>query len=330
MVQNFELHHGVVLLDYFDLVNDSSDLTDAIALAFGNSNESLGICLVKNVPDLTGLRENLLTDATELADLSQQELDSMVDPESTFMFGWSHGREMFDGKPDFAKGSFYNNPVFDSPPNATAEKTLAFPAYYRPNIWPASMPRLKSNFMNLGQLIVGVGKLVAKHCDIYINRMYPELPKDFIRSMIDQSVIHKARLLHYFPMDDTSKPNDWCGLHLDHSGLTGLTSAMYVDTSTGLVTTGNDESGLYIKTRQGALTKITFPPQYLAFQLGEASQIASQGLLVATPHLVKVSTAKNIARNTFAVFMQPNVDFELKSGYDFAKFTADTLRSNHA
>jgi hypothetical protein len=36
-------------------------------------------------------------------------------PESHYSFGWSHGKEVLEGKPDYSKGSYYNNPVFDRP-----------------------------------------------------------------------------------------------------------------------------------------------------------------------------------------------------------------------
>lgn len=35
--------------------------------------------------------------------------------ESSYSFGWSHGKEVLEGKPDFSKGSYYNNPVYDRP-----------------------------------------------------------------------------------------------------------------------------------------------------------------------------------------------------------------------
>lgn len=49
-----------------------------------------------------------------------------------------------------------------------------------------------------------------------------------------------GRLLHYFahPMEeeDVEKKwegeSDWCGWHNDHSALTGLTSAIYIDDAT--------------------------------------------------------------------------------------------------
>ena len=329
MVKRVNYHNGVVLLDYNDLTEKTTELMDSIAAAFGNNQDCLGICLVKNVPGLLTLRERVLTSATTLANLPAKELDGMVDPVSTYMFGWSHGKEIMNGKPDFAKGSFYNNPTHDCPPDVTSEKQDQFPAYYHSNIWPPSMPSLKLDFMALGSLIIDVGKLVASQCDMYLNSVYPELPPNFIATMINESVIHKARLLHYFPTNATQTTNDindWCGLHLDHSALTGLTSALYVGDQTDA---NVEQSGLYIKTRDEKFTKVSFPPDYLAFQIGEAAQIASRGLLVATPHLVKGVSSKNIARNTFAVFMQPNVDFELTPNYDFAKFTSDTLKSHH-
>lgn len=58
------------------------------------------------------------------------------------------------------------------------------------------------------------------------------------------------------------------------------------------------------------------PPRTLTnapmlLQVGEALQIHSGGLLQATPHFVRSArgvAAAGVSRNTFAVFMQPNVD----------------------
>jgi isopenicillin N synthase-like dioxygenase len=67
----------------------------------------------------------------------------------------------------------------------------------------------------------------------------------------------------------------------------------------------------------------------LAFQIGEASQIASGGFLVATPHLVRGSSYPNLSRNTFAVFMQPNVNYKLTPELDFAEFTKQVLQRHY-
>lgn len=34
---------------------------------------------------------------------------------SMYNVGWSHGKEKLGDTPDFAKGSFYGNPLFDEP-----------------------------------------------------------------------------------------------------------------------------------------------------------------------------------------------------------------------
>ena len=67
--------------------------------------------------------------------------------------------------------------------------------------------------------------------------------------------------------------------------------------------------GLFAKNRFADSAKISIPPEMLAFQLGESTQILTGGYLEATPHCVVRSeglAGKKIARNTFALFMQPD------------------------
>ena len=131
---------------------------------------------------------------------------------------------------------------------------------------------------------------------------------------------------------------------MDHGSLTGLTSAMYLtprgeqlppaDTTVG-------QGGLYVRTRRGSVVRVTIPADCVAFQLGEcaqvrailrhsskrgvqglgrrykpcagrrykrnptATQVASGGLLRATPHCVRAAADASLARNTFVCFMQP-------------------------
>lgn len=50
-------------------------------------------------------------------------------------FGWSHGKEIMNGKPDTLKGSYYANPVVDYPTVPEVQRD-AYPEYYGRNIWP--------------------------------------------------------------------------------------------------------------------------------------------------------------------------------------------------
>lgn len=84
------------------------------------------------------------------------------------------------------------------------------------------------------------------------------------------------------------------------------------------------KSGLYIRTRGGDLTKVSIPTDCLAFQTGEALEIATGGKLAATPHCVRVGGTpggEKISRETFALFMQPDTEQQLSSSVTFGQFS---------
>jgi len=164
-----------------------------------------------------------------------------------------------------------------------------------------------------------------------------------VPDLIRTSQTTKARLLHYFPpspgaiFQDDSIDN-WCGFHLDHSLLTGLCSAMYLEeTGTGsgepcVIPSPSPTSGLYIRTRGGDLTKVSIPADSLAFQTGEALEIATGGRLRATPHAVRVGSSVNadkISRETFVVFMQPNTQQKLSISKTFGEFSKEVLDEHY-
>ncbi|KAI9848764.1 MAG: hypothetical protein M1837_006851 [Sclerophora amabilis] len=138
---------------------------------------------------------------------------------------------------------------------------------------------------------------------------------------------------------DGDDSDDWCATHVDHGCLTGLTSAMFIDESTNPPTstlphpTTDDEppslsplpelpkppspsTGLYIRSRTNTTVKVSIPRDCLAFQTGEALEIITQGRFRAVPHFVRGPEkgeggdgrgGGRIARNTLAVFTQPNL-----------------------
>ena len=160
----------------------------------------------------------------------------------------------------------------------------------------------------------------------------------------------KARLLHYFPpspeapLPSKDEPIDsWCGFHLDHSLLTGLCSvslfsgltsaadaiqAMFLSHEPGkapsVVKSPSPQSGLYIRSRGGELTKVSIPVDCLAFQTGQALELATGGRLRATPHCVRVGAAEGadvISRETFALFMQPETSQLIGPDETFGQFS---------
>lgn len=104
--------------------------------------------------------------------------------------------------------------------------------------------------------------------------------------------------------------SDWCGWHNDHGSLTGLIPGMYLDDNGEQIECPDKKAGLYIKSRGGDTIQVELPSQHncLAYQIGETTQIHTGGILQATPHAVKgceSEKAKDISRESFAVFMEP-------------------------
>jgi len=90
---------------------------------------------------------------------------------------------------------------------------------------------------------------------------------------------------------------------------------MYLDARSTPVPNPDPTGGLYIKDRSGAVVQAAIPPDHIAFQMGQAMAIQSGGLLHATPHYVRAARprlARGVSRNTFAVFLQPDVSFEMR------------------
>lgn len=162
------------------------------------------------------------------------------------------------------------------------------------------------------------------------------------------STTTKARLLHYFPTpqllhfspssseDSDDEMDFWCGTHLDHGCLTGLTSAMYTESiveSSDLsledallseISCPDHEAGLYIKSRRGDVVKVVIPQDCLAFQTGETLEVITEGHFKAVPHFVRGSKIRGLTRNTLAIFTQPNLweVVDKKNGVDFARFAS--------
>ena len=204
--------------------------------------------------------------------------------------------------------------------------------------------------------------LVARACDRYAVTNVPGYEAGYLERVVTGSLTTKARLLHYYPEplsgsdlppasagagdggeanDDDDDDDDWCATHLDHGCLTGLTSAMYVDesahpshwppTSTKLLpelpSPPSRNTGLYIHSRTKTVTKIDIPRDCLAFQTGEALQLITKGRFKAVPHFVRGEKGGRVARNTLAVFTQPNLGelVDADRGLTFGEFAREVV-----
>lgn len=290
----------IVTLNFDDLVNDV-DLSDLIEQAFGW--DGIGLLTVKNIPDLSTLRSRLLPLAREFSLLDESAKLKYTQPESKFSFGWSHGKEKLEGRPDLSKGSYYANPLYDKPVE-DEDLISRYPAFISPNIWPREdLPALEVAFKDLGKLIVSVGLLVSKQCDRYIKKKCPSYREGKLHHIVQNSLCCKARLLHYFPfesseesLNDESNFSSWCGWHNDHGSLTGLTAAMFMDPSGSVAENKDPSAGLYIRNRKSEVIKASIPPDHIAFQIGETAQIHSGGILqVLDCHFGSISRLLHIS-----------------------------------
>lgn len=364
--------------------------------AFGP--DSLGILVVKDLPqDFNTLRTKVLADSSRLAALPSSSLSSLTKPQARYLVGWSHGVETLrPGVVDTAKGSYYINCAFYQSPDldgADATKFPGFEEYTAPNVWPddSDVPGFRRGAEDLIRLIIDTAVLVARACDRFAAHEISGYEDGFLEKVVKNSTTTKARLLHYFPIEQdetrreiqsngttqsngskethTNGPEEahtigsreqqtqedeiddsWCTTHLDHGCLTGLTSAMFTDESLSqsqsqsapssdeLPSSPDPKSGLYIRSRTGQIYKVSIPRDCLAFQTGEALELITRGKFKAVPHFVKgvdpetCRPGSKIARNTLAVFTQPNLDelVDPHTNLTFGEFARGVVKKNTA
>nr|XP_018263863.1 uncharacterized protein I303_03738 [Kwoniella dejecticola CBS 10117]OBR86021.1 hypothetical protein I303_03738 [Kwoniella dejecticola CBS 10117] len=301
--------------------------------------------------EFTQLREKLFRLSHRFANLPDTVKEDLARPETSYCFGWSHGKEIMNGRPDTQKGSYYANPLIDHP-DLSDDLRRDHPEYYAGNVWPKGIEGLEEfeeTFKALGKIIFEVGIALATACETFVS---PALSSrsGSIASLISRSKCNKARLLHYYP-EPASNPNQsktfvetvrndaLCGTHLDHSLLTGLCSAMYLsqpspESQPQIVSSPSDSTGLWIYPRNSKdPVKVSIPENCLAFQTGEALSLLTSNKLAATPHFVSGSTQSKepISRETFAFFLQPDVDDIIgPDGETFGQFTKRVLGRHYA
>ena len=236
------------------------------------------------------------------------------------------------------------------------------PEYTAESIWPTEtvLKGFREASEELCCLIIGAAILVARACDRFGEKNVEGYRHGCLEHVVRTSRTTKARLLHYFPSGKAStghavnestndEEDDWCATHLDHGCLTGLTSAMYVDEELSppratpqttpaplaeLPTSPDPKAGLYIRSRSGTVTQVKIPRDCLAFQTGEALELMTKGRFKAVPHFVRgvgnVDGGAHVARNTLAVFTQPNlgVIVDENRGVDFGTFAKEVVAKN--
>jgi isopenicillin N synthase-like dioxygenase len=284
--------------------------------------------------------ENMLPSSNDF--VTDAVLDLLTNPTAHYNVGWSHGKEALkSGKYDTMKGSYYAT-VMSSYLQSCHREPQRQPNFEWPNIWPQEdlLPGFRKTFEELCIMIIDIALLVARACDRFAAAIVEEYISGTMERIVKESLTIRARLLHYFPPSGPSTSVDvqddsWCALHVDDGCLTGLTSALFVDESSPLppLSTAfktvpsfrespDPLAGLYIRSRMSEVVKVNIPADCLAFQTGSALEKMTGGALKAVPHFVRGPNAGDaVARNTLAVFTQPNLDevLNLTTGMTFGE-----------
>jgi hypothetical protein len=216
-------------------------IQDAIEKSYGING--IGIMAIRGVPNFVSYKDRFLPQAYILAtQLSESYRETYLsDPVSFYNSGWSFGKERLGNNkpPDISKGSYYYNPITDTP--GTEQERSLYPSSFPCNKWPIdvqeenelSISLLLSNFQEnakqIGILLKDVTIEVAKHLDVYVktsilqqqsqpshtnddNNDYsiPQLPTTTTASRTTNYIsIHdnlkntekvKVRLLYYYPI----------------------------------------------------------------------------------------------------------------------------------
>mmetsp|Transcript_3472 Transcript_3472/g.4613 ORF Transcript_3472/g.4613 Transcript_3472/m.4613 type:complete len:420 (-) Transcript_3472:21-1280(-) len=343
----------VVILDWKDVVGTetSDSLLNALEQALGPGG--VGLVAIRNVPEFVEAKRAFLPMAHALISLEKKNNDTnnnnnnsnmnmndylesnLTDAASLYNAGWSHGKEKLgdDKPPDTSKGSFYYNPLTDTP--GTPEDRQQYPLSYPCNLWPDKdiLPGFKQNACHIGVILKEAVVELSKHIDALALRKAGSnnisYPPQFLYKAMKDTEKAKARLLYYYPLaeagaDQSSNEekqeapvpaeDSWIGWHNDSGFLTALAGDMYVDHKTGkAIACPDPAAGLYVVDRNDVSQHILLPEDCMAVQIGECTQIVTGGAVVATPHCVRGCSSgyNNIARISLPCFVDTPPAFPL-------------------
>lgn len=308
----------VEVIDYEDLIqgpNEANSISEKVEKAFGVG--SVGVIAISNVPGFVDRKAAFLPLAYQLARLPPAYLEEeLTDEESRYNTGWSHGKEKLGDKPDFAKGSFFFNPVADVA--GSDEDRAKYPLSYPRNVWPDRIPGFETAAKEMGCLMKDVAVLLSKHIDAVAAKSVPNYSPSTLHDTLKDTEKVKGRLLYYFPLDSAEneppKEDSWIGWHNDSGFLTALAGDMYVNHETGeiLSESPDPDAGLYVVNRDNEVVQIKIPRDCMAIQMGECVQILTGGAVYATPHCVRGASVPGISRISFPCFIDTPPGFPLR------------------
>jgi hypothetical protein len=168
----------LVSLRYSDL-NSKHPISDKIYQAF--SKEGLGVLTISDIPRLASTKSRLLAQSSKLLGLSKQEKSKLVSHLSGFKIGWNEQKSPFGD----IQASFLANPQEDS----LGDQRLC-------NLWPNSLPYFRSQFRDVGQILIETCLLLSSHVDFFLEMDFPYSLIPRFEHTIQSSLNHMGCLSH--------------------------------------------------------------------------------------------------------------------------------------
>jgi isopenicillin N synthase-like dioxygenase len=323
----------LIILDYTDIASDPStnNISPHLERAFGglsptNDTSPLGIIVIRNIPGFLDAKRAFLSQCHTLAHLDPSYLEEhLTDASSLYNAGWSRGKEKLGDVPDYAKASYYFNPITDTP--GSDKERRDYPASYPCNKWPEEeetrLTGFRDNAKTLGMIMHNTVVLLARHIDHLAASKVEGYAPDLLYNAMKETEKAKGRLLYYYPIDATADESfdNWIGWHNDSGFLTSLSGDMYVDDTTGQPLDKSQidpDAGLYVTDRSGQSIHVTIPEDCMAIQIGEVVQILTGGVVAATPHCVRgprpdFTNGVKVARISCPCFIDSKPTFVLEA-----------------
>ena len=323
MVSYVKEFHGkkgiakLIKVCYKNLIDKNYDLSHEIEESFGS--DKLGLIVIKNIPNYVETRTKLLKLGLNLALIDESILRKYEKPKSNYNLGWGKARGYTDGIREELTGHFYariNSEKLFYPENKQMEEDYK-------NIWPEELPALKQCFQNLGMQMMEPQMQLLKHLDKYIEskvmHVYPG--KKYNTRLYDQFFNTKnvlGRLIMNYPAYESKQKifDNWTGWHRDFGILTALTRPMYFNSKLQEVKVNN--TGLLVKNIQNNLTEVIYEEDEMIIQAGDVSFIMSGGIIIPTPHAVKIKQGipRDVYRINYVNFLEPDYSFKINLPFD--------------
>jgi len=306
----------VVRIDYEQLINEKCDLEEKIDRAYGKNG--LGLIVIKNIPEITKIRQNIFESGFQLAHLNKARLTELERPDAQYYVGWSKGRQYLGDGDDYMQAMFYARIFTDTaiyPKDPELERKFT-------NIWPEELKNFKENYIKTGKAIANCQINLLKHFDKYlIDKIQTENSKEYKSFLYKNFSINNdatGMMAIYYPpslfehKNYNGKSDNWCGWHRDFGLFSGLLNPMFF-TQDGKVV-NLKTGGLLVKDRMGDINEMQYDDNEIVIQAADALFIFSGGSIISTPHAVKVrdDIPKDLFRLNFITFFEPHLSMKLK------------------